>query len=106
MSQQEQLLKESNPWVLVSTFKENISAESLAQITPQIQNLVDEWHSSGKIMWSGAFNDNRTGMAIFEASKEEADQLFAKYSQICQGVLDCFLYQWDAMPILSMLSKK
>lgn len=57
------------------------------------------------MIWSGPFNDNKTGIAIFEATQEEANLLYDKYANACSGVLDYFLYQWEAMPILSILSK-
>lgn len=103
MSQQE-LLQETRPWVIISVYKDNTNSQELEKITPQIQNLVDEWQSKGKIMWSGAFNDNQTGMAIFEATKQEADKFYQKYDKICSGILEYSMYQWDAMPILSILS--
>ena len=57
-------------------------------------------------MWSGAFNDNATGMAVFEATEREANEFYDKYDRICSGILEYSMYQWDAMPILSVLSKK
>lgn len=104
MSQQEQVLQETRPWVIISVYKDNTNSQELEKITPQIQNLVDEWQSKGKIMWSGAFNDNQTGMAIFEATKQEANEFYQKYDKICSGILEYSMYQWDAMPILSILS--
>lgn len=106
MSQQEQVLQQTGPWVLISTFKENTNPQDLEQITPKIQDLVDQWQSLGKMMWSGAFDDNKTGMAIFEATEQEANEFFGKYAKVCHGVLDYFLYRWDAMPVLSVLSQK
>lgn len=106
MSQQEQVLKNAKPWVLLSSYKENINLSDVEQIVPQIQSIVDEWHTAGKIMWSGALDNNKSGMAIFEADEQEAKELFNKYNTTCNRVLDCFLYQWDAMPILSLLSQK
>ena len=101
MSQQ---VQETRPWVIISVYKDNTNSQELEKITPQIQNLVDEWQSQGKIMWSGAFNDNKTGMAVFEATEQEANEFYKKYDQICSGVLEYSLSQWDAMPILSFLS--
>lgn len=106
MSQQEQILKNSKPWVLLSSYRDNINPEDLNRIIPQIQAIIDDWQSSGRIMWSGALDNNKSGMAVFEADEQEAKELFNKYNSVCDGVLDCFLYQWDAMPILSILSNK
>lgn len=106
MSQQEPVLAETTPWVLISIYKEDTNPADLERITPQIKDLIDEWYSQGKFMWSGAFNDSKTGMAVFEATQQEANQFYEKYHKICSGVLEHFLYQWDAMPLLSFLSDK
>ena len=96
---------ETKPWVIITVFKENTDPLDIERIGPQIQNIVDEWQSTGNIMWSGPFGDNLTGMAVFEATKNDADNFFKKYDQICSGVLEYSMYEWDAMPILSVLSK-
>jgi hypothetical protein len=106
MSQQEQVLAEITPWILVSTFKEDTNPADLERITPQIKDLIDGWHSQGRVMWSGSLNDNKTGMAVFEATEQEANKFYDRYHKICSGVLEHFLYQWDAMPLLSFLSIK
>ena len=72
MSQQEQV-QETRPWVLISVYNDNTNPNDLQRISPQIQNLIDEWQSAGKIMWSGAFSDNKTGMAVFEGTENEAN---------------------------------
>jgi hypothetical protein len=105
MSQQTKLTAERKPWVIISAFKKNVTKEDLERITPGIKNLIDAWQSHGKIMWSGAFDDNNTGMAIFEATEEEARDLYDKYHTACSGVLEHHMHQWDAMPILSFLSQ-
>ncbi len=105
MSKQQSALKESVPWVIITVFKEDANADDLQRISPQVQNLIGEWHSQGRIMWSGAFNDNATGMAVFEATKQEAEEFYQKYDKICSGMLEYSMYQWDAMPILALLSK-
>lgn len=101
MSQQ---IAQRKPWVLISVFKENTNHDDLVKITPQIQEMIDDWQSLGKIMWSGAFNDNTTGMAVFEATEQEANEFYDKYDKVCSGILKYTMYQWDAMPILSLLS--
>ena len=96
--------QETKPWVLVSNVQEDTKTVDLQMIAPQISALVDEWQSEGKIMWSGAFDNERSSMAVFEATEDEAKELFKKYESICSGVLNYYLHQWDAMPILSVLS--
>jgi len=95
---------QKNPWVLISVFTENTNSNDLSKITTQIQQLIDDWQSQGKIMWSGAFSDNVTGMAVFEATEEEADEFYAKYDKICSDILKYTMYRWDAMPLLTILS--
>ncbi len=100
MSQQE-----TNPWVLVTNTKENTNPQDLEQIIPSVSALVDEWQSKGKIMWSGPL-DNETGaMTVFEATENEAKEFFEKYNNVCTKVLTSYLYRWDAMPLLSVISK-
>lgn len=103
MSQQ---IIQKKPWVLISVFKYDTNPDDLFRITPQIQQIIDDWQSSGKIMWSGAFSDNATGMAVFEGTEQEANEFYAKYDKICSGILKYTMYQWDAMPILSVLSNE
>ena len=55
-------------------------------------------------MWSGAFNDDATGMAVFDATEQEANEFYAKYDKVCSDILKYTMYQWDAMPILTLLS--
>ena len=97
---------ETKPWVIITVFKDEVNPSDIERIAPQIQSLTDDWQSAGKIMWSGPFNDDVTGMAVFEATKKEADYFFKKYDQICSGILNYSMYEWDAMPILSVLSDK
>ena len=97
---------ETKPWVIITVFKEGVNPSDIERISPQIQSLTDAWQSNGKIMWSGPFTDNVTGMAVFEATKKEADDFFKKYDKICSGILNYSIYEWDAMPILSVLSEK
>jgi len=104
MSQQE-TISQRKPWVLVSSLRENTDESDFEKIRIGVSDLIDSWQSQGRTIWSGALNDNKTGIAIFEATNEEANQLYDKYANICQNTLDYYLYQWDAMPILSILDK-
>ena len=40
-----------------------------------------------------------------EATDEDAKKFYQEYSDACENVLVHHMYQWDAMPILSVLSK-
>ena len=97
--------QETKPWVLVSNIKEDTNSLDLEMIAPQVAALLDEWQSNGRIMWSGGFDNEQSSMAVFEATEDEAKEFFKKYENICSGVLNYYLHQWDAMPILSVLSK-
>lgn len=103
MSQITETVSEKKLWVLVSSLDQNTKEEDLQRITPSVIELVDEWQSTGKFIWSGPFNDNKTGMAIFEATEEESNIFYDKYDKICSGILEYHLYQWESIPFLSML---
>lgn len=97
--------QEQKPWVLISVIKDGTTMEDMEAVVPRVKELVDEWHSRGRIMWSGSFDDEATGMAVFEGTKQEADEFFKKYDDTCSGKLEYTMYGWDAMPVLSLLSK-
>lgn len=97
--------EELKPWVLVSSTKKDTAPQDLEKISSPVALLVDEWQSQGRIMWSGAFDNQVSSMAVFEATEQEAKEFFKKYENICSGILTYEMYQWDAMPILSILSK-
>ena len=46
------------PFVLVSVFKEDAKPEEIATAMPAISLIIDEWHNSGRMIWSGPFDDN------------------------------------------------
>ena len=94
------------PYVLVSVFKEDAKPESITQSGPAISSIIDDWHSSGKMIWSGSFDDNKSAMSIIEASKNEADDFLSKYKNATDSFLSTYMYQWDAMPLLSLLGNK
>jgi len=96
--------QEQKPWVLISVIKDGTTPEELESVAPRVKELVDEWQSKGRIMWSGSFDDGVTGMAVFEAAKDEADDFFKKYDEACSDKLEYTMYGWDAMPVLSLLS--
>lgn len=96
--------QEQKPWVLISVIKDGTTPEEMEAVAPRVKELVDEWQSKGRIMWSGSFDDGVTGMAVFEAGKDEADDFFKKYDQACSDKLEYTMYGWDAMPVLSLLS--
>lgn len=103
MSQTESISRK--PWILVSTLKESTNEQDVERIRPQINSLIDDWQSQGRMMWSGALSDNKTGVAIFEATEDEANSVYDRYDSICSNILDYHLYQWDAMPLLSVFEK-
>lgn len=104
MSGQE-LISQRKPWILISVLRENTNESDIERIRPSISDLIDQWQSQGRMIWSGALSDNKTGIAIFEATDTEAHQLYDKYDKICKDILDYYLYSWDAMPLLSLLEK-
>ena len=71
--------KNKEPFVLVSVFKEDVEPEEITKAAPALSTIIDEWHNSGKMIWSGSFDDNKTAMSIIEATKPEAEDFYAKY---------------------------
>ena len=94
------------PYVLVSVFRDDAKPESIAQSAPTISLIIDEWHNSGKMIWSGSFDDNKTAMSIIEATKNEAEVFYTKYDSITKPILATYMYKWDAMPLLSLIGNK
>ena len=103
MAQTTQTTEQKSLWVIVSSLKEDTKEIDLQMITPSVIELINEWQSKGSFIWSGPFDDNRTGMAVFEATPGEARDFYDKYDKVCSGILDYHLYQWSAIPFLSSL---
>ena len=91
------------PYVLVSVFKEDVKPEEISNAAPALSLLIDEWHNAGKMIWSGAFDDNKTAMSVIEATKDEAEAFYAKYDNTTKPFLATYMYQWNAMPLLSLI---
>ena len=91
------------PYVLVSVFKEDAKPEEISNAVPALSLLIDEWHNAGKMIWSGAFDDNKTAMSVIEATKDEAEAFYAKYDNTTKPFLATYMYQWNAMPLLSLI---
>lgn len=91
-------------WVLVSSLKETTTDSDLQKIIPSVSALVDQWQERGKFVLSGPLDNNKTGLAIFEATENEAKQLLQEQKHASADVLDSYLYKWDALPFLSLLN--
>ena len=98
-----QTISQKQLWVLVSSLKEQTKEVDLQMITSSVIELVNEWQTKGNFIWTGPFDDNKTGMAIFEATQEEAKGFYDKYDKACSGILDYHMHQWSAIPFLSAL---
>lgn len=92
-------------WALVSNMDQNARNEDIPNVVANITALVDEWHSQGRIMLSGPFDNETSSMTVVAATQKEAAELFKRWQKICSGFLVSEMYRWDAMPILSVLSK-
>ncbi len=91
------------PYVLVSVFKDDAKPEEVSNAAPALSLLIDEWHNAGKMIWSGSFDDNKTAMSVIEATKTEAEAFYAKYHDVTKPFLATYMYQWNAMPLLSLI---
>ena len=99
-------LEEKLPHVIVSTFKEGVNPQDVEQATGKITAMIDEWNVQGNMIWTGSFNDGKSAMSVIEANEADASTFFNSYSDVCKSFLDAYMYQWDAMPVLSLLGKK
>ena len=91
-------------WVLVSSLKETTTDDDLQRIKPSVSALVDQWYTRGKFVLSGPLDNKKSGLAIFEATENEAKQLLDEQKRASSDALDSYLYQWDALPFLSLLN--
>ena len=99
------VVNEQKLWVIISTRKKDDSVNELDIIKPIVEELNEQWYKKGDFLWTGRFDDNKTSMIIFEATKEKADNYFNHYSKICSDSLDVNIYQWDALPLFSILER-
>ena len=53
---------EKSPYVLVSVFKEDAKPEEISGAVGRIAAIVDDWNGQGNMIWSGAFDDNKTSL--------------------------------------------
>ena len=102
MTQQLQTPKEDKLWVLVSALKNNATDSDIDRIASSVSRLIDSWNTKGKFILSGPFNDNKSGMAIFQGTEEEANSFFEENKKVTSDVLESYMYQWEALPILSI----
>lgn len=92
-------------WAIVSSIDHDANPSDVLSIKPKITELVDNWHARGKIMLSGPFDNETSSMTVVAADENEARDFFKRWNDICSGFLVSELYRWDAMPILSVLTK-
>ena len=97
---------EKSPYVLVSVFREDAKEQDVVQAGSKIATIVDEWNMQGNMIWSGSFDDNKTAMSVVEGTKSDIDAFFKKYDDACKSFLSSYMYQWDAMPLLSLIGRK
>jgi hypothetical protein len=97
MSQTIQEIANKELWVLVSQLKESSDNAELEKIAPQVLGLIEDWTKNGKFIWSGPFGNESGGMAVFEGTKNEADEFAQKYGDLCSNVLNYYVYKWDIL---------
>jgi hypothetical protein len=100
-----EVLEERKLWVIIGTRKPDSVKNELEIIKPMIEKLNEQWFEKGDFIWSGRFDDNKTSMAIFEATKEKAYKYFDSFSKASANSLTTNLYQWDALPLLSIIER-
>jgi len=102
MSQKTTTLNEKT-WAVVSVLKENVSTDQLDRVVPQLSNVIDQWHSKGKFILSGPFDDNKTSLTILHGTDEEIHNFYDQYKKVTSDVVDTYVYGWDALPLLTLL---
>lgn len=99
----QQIAPNEKSWAIVSVLKDNADEQQLGGIVPQVSQIIDEWQSKGKFMLSGPFDDNKTALTIFSGTQDEVSEFYEQYKKATSPVLDTYVYQWDAFPLLSIL---
>ena len=92
-------------WVIISTRKKDCVENELSIIKPIVEKLNEQWFDKGDFIWAGRFDDEKTSMAIFEATMEKATNYFDTYSKICSDSLDTKMHHWDAIPLFTILAR-
>ena len=100
-----EVVNERKLWVIISTRKKNGVENELDITRPMIEKLNEQWFEKGDFIWVGRFDDNKTSMAIFDATEEKAKKYFEHYSKVCADSLDINIYQWDALPLFTILER-
>ena len=100
-----EVINERKLQVIISTRKTDCTENELEIIKPMVKKLNEHWFEKGDFIWAGRFDDNKTSMAIFESTEEKARKYFDEYSKVCAESLDTRLYQWDALPLFTILER-
>jgi len=100
-----EVIDERKLWVIISTRKKDSAENELEIIKPMVEKLNEQWYEKGDFIWAGGFDDEKTSMAIFEATEEKAKKYFEAYSNVCAGSLVTNLHQWDALPLFTILER-
>ena len=86
--------------------KEDAKEQDVTQVAGKIATIIDDWNGQGNMIWSGSFDDNKTAMSVIEGDKAQVESFFGKYNDACKSFLSSYMYEWDAMPLLSLLGQK
>lgn len=100
-----EVINERKLWVILSARKTTAKVTELEIVKPLVEKLNEEWFEKGDFIWAGRFDDGKTSMAIFDVTEEKAKNYFENYSKICENSLDVKMYQWDAMPLFTILER-
>lgn len=100
-----EVINERKLWMIITTRKENCEENELEILKPMIEKLNEFWFRKGDFVWAGRLDDEKTSMAIFEATEEKAGNYFSQYHAVCNGILDVNLHQWDAFPLFMVLER-
>lgn len=100
-----EVINERKVWMIISTRKEDCEEEELEIIKPIIEKLNEQWFEKDNLVWAGRLDDEKTSIAVFEATEEKAKNFFEQYHAVCENALNVKLHQWDAFPLFTILER-
>ena len=100
-----EVINDRKLWVIISTRKKDHVENELSIIQHIVEKLNEQWFEKGEFIWTGRFDDEKTSMAIFEATMEKATKYFDAYSKITNDSIDTKMHKWDAIPLFTILAR-
>jgi len=78
------VINEQKLWGIKNTRKKK-DQKKMEIIKPIVEKLNEQWFEKGDFIGTGSFDNQKTGMAIFEAAEDKAKKYFDNCSKICSS---------------------